>query len=52
MPFETICGTSESMYCVIPTIRHSEKGKTMKTVKISTAQHLGLGVWMSGVWDI
>ena len=35
---------SESIYCVIPTIRHSEKGKTMKTVKMSTAQHLGLGV--------
>jgi len=36
---------SESIYCVIPTTRHSEKGKTMKTVKKkkSTARHLGLG---------
>ena len=24
---------SENMYCVIPTTRHSETGKTMKTVK-------------------
>ena len=35
---------SESIYCVIPTTRHSEKGKTMKTVKKKKKNQL-LDIW-------
>ena len=42
----------KAIYCIIPTIDHSRKGKNMKTVKTSVVVRVGVRSWEGQIDEI